>query len=287
MSLDRQSRGAFTLVELLVVIAVIALLIAILMPALARARQAALRVQCASNLRQIGLGMRAYAVENRDALPTWPGHWNLGGWQGFGVPSNVQNQYFIPFAKKYLKVEFGPNSDPDPVTGALSAAARLYNINRSVLMCPANDARQKILAEGVEYHAAVTSNPGTGEPSTYFDLPLWLKFTRLHLLPAEGVVLFDSTVLRTASIWVTLGNHGWDSSGAPRGGNVLLRDGSVQWFGTPRWHAMFPTLYGICAPTRNFTLYQYGTLARWGYIMQDTSPYFIGLSFPDGYVGKP
>jgi hypothetical protein len=68
---------------------------------------------------------------------------------------------------------------------------------------------------------------------------------------------------------------------------VLLRDGSVQWFVTPRWHAMFPTLSGVCAPTQNFTLYQYGTLARWGYIMQDTPPYFIGLSFPDGFVGAP
>jgi hypothetical protein len=67
-------------------------------------------------------------------------------------------------------------------------------------MCPSNNARQKILAEGVEYHAAVTSNPGIGEPSTYFDLPLWLKFARLHLLPAEGVVLFDSCVFRTTSV---------------------------------------------------------------------------------------
>jgi prepilin-type N-terminal cleavage/methylation domain-containing protein/prepilin-type processing-associated H-X9-DG protein len=60
-----KSRKAFTLVELLVVIGIIAVLIAMLMPALQRARQAAIQTECLSNIRQCALGFQEYAAENR------------------------------------------------------------------------------------------------------------------------------------------------------------------------------------------------------------------------------
>src|SRR5687768_4799854 len=65
----RRQPVAFTLVELLVVIGIIALLVGILLPALSRAREAALAAQCLSNQRQVGLYFNLYANENRGFLP--------------------------------------------------------------------------------------------------------------------------------------------------------------------------------------------------------------------------
>ena len=72
------TRRAFTLVELLVVIAVIALLAAMLLPALSNARQSGRRTACASNLRQLGVALSIYAGENEGDFPVanrtnrWP-----------------------------------------------------------------------------------------------------------------------------------------------------------------------------------------------------------------------
>lgn len=67
--IHRSGRGAFTLVELLVVIGIIAVLIGILMPALSKAREQSKSIQCQSNLRQFGMGIEMYAATFRGVMP--------------------------------------------------------------------------------------------------------------------------------------------------------------------------------------------------------------------------
>lgn len=63
------ARRAFTLIELLTVIAIIAILAGILIPVVGRARESARTSQCTSNLRQIGMGMSLFAADNQGLLP--------------------------------------------------------------------------------------------------------------------------------------------------------------------------------------------------------------------------
>src|SRR5436190_4890447 len=69
MTLRRTRKSAFTLVELLVVIGIIAVLIAILLPALSKARSSSAEVVCQSNLRQFALGISMYADSNKGIMP--------------------------------------------------------------------------------------------------------------------------------------------------------------------------------------------------------------------------
>ncbi len=97
----RKSRMAgFTLIELLVVIAIIAILAALLLPALARAKEKAQRAACKSNMRQVGLSSIMYAADSADRFPT--ATWNPTAanpsYHAVWLPTDTYN-YFTTVAK--------------------------------------------------------------------------------------------------------------------------------------------------------------------------------------------
>jgi prepilin-type N-terminal cleavage/methylation domain-containing protein/prepilin-type processing-associated H-X9-DG protein len=101
--MGREKRSGFTLVEVLVVLAVIVILAAVLYPVFAQARDAARRASCLSNLRQLALAHQAYVQDYDDTLPTW--------FQGGGPPGmRFWPEYLRPYYRDARLLDEGFSS---------------------------------------------------------------------------------------------------------------------------------------------------------------------------------
>ena len=131
----RAGRPGFTLVELLVVIGIISVLIGILLPALNRARQTALVVQCLSNMHQIGLALNMYATSNHGTIVP------------MGYSSGVNN-----WACTLVGTRFLPNSNVASVADPI--------VTKGVLACP--ESIEQI--ERIDYGITSTPDVPAGAP---------------------------------------------------------------------------------------------------------------------------
>jgi prepilin-type N-terminal cleavage/methylation domain-containing protein len=102
----RSGRTAFTLIELLVVIAIIATLIGLLVPAVQKVREAAARMQCANNMKQVGLALHNYHDTNRHFPPAQPYGFYYSNWYSDPTIVNYDRSCWIGFILPYL--EQGP-----------------------------------------------------------------------------------------------------------------------------------------------------------------------------------
>jgi prepilin-type processing-associated H-X9-DG protein/prepilin-type N-terminal cleavage/methylation domain-containing protein len=189
---SRRVRG-FTLIELLVVVAVIALLIAILVPSLGKAREAARKTVCQTNLKQWGMGYTLYADSYNDMLP-FTGHSdgnNAGNYLGYWDDPSYWVNGVMTMLNSANKTYFDMQNDATAGGAALpSMGARSIYVCPSVLTVAAGSGDQPL--DG-NYFDMYGIEPGASAPTTRKTFWCYVTNSKIdNSLTAGGTIVQDA-----------------------------------------------------------------------------------------------